>query len=195
MEHVYTPFRSLYGEGTFHCFSFGPHEEDNILVIQPLMPDLEFIRVQSACYTAEIFRSTDCDCHEQLDTSLKLIFEKGGLVVYMLCDGRGAGLLPKVRALKMWEEQSIDTHDAYKKMGIEPDPRNYERLKEIFNYFKIVSLRLLTNNPRKVSAIETMGFQVERVSIEVECHSDAIPYLETKRIKFHHMLNKKKSFI
>lgn len=193
MDHVTTPFRSIYGSGTFHCFSYGNHEEDNILAIESgNFTDSKLVRVQSACYTAEIFRSTDCDCHQQLDTSLKEVFKKGGLVVYMLCDGRGAGLLTKVKALKMWEEEKIDTHDAYKTMGIKPDPRTYDRLGEVFKYFNLSDVKLLTNNPRKVAGLEQLGIKVDRVPLEVACHKDAIPYLETKRIKLGHLYSKKK---
>lgn len=192
MEHVGTPFRSVHGEGNFHCFSFGPHEEDNILVIEA--GDYRasgLVRVQSACYTAEIFRSTDCDCHQQLETSLKLVFQNGGLVIYMLCDGRGAGLFIKIKALKMWEEMKIDTHDAYKILGVQPDPRNYERLAGVFSFFKLDSIKLLTNNPRKISGIEALGLSITRVPLEVEYHNDAVPYLETKRIKLGHLLKPK----
>lgn len=192
MEHVVSPFRSMYGSGNFHCFSFGPHEEDNILAIEAGdYKATNLVRVQSACYTAEIFRSTDCDCHEQLDESLKQIFLSGGLLIYMLCDGRGAGLLPKVRALKMWEEKKIDTYDAYVSMNLDVDPRTYGNLSSVFSHFEITKVRLLTNNPRKVSELEKLGLSVERVGIEVACHSDASPYLETKRVKFGHFLTPK----
>lgn len=191
MEHVATPFRSAFGTGIFHCFSFGLHEEDNILVIEaPGYKDSNLLRVQSACYTAEIFRSTDCDCHQQLESSLKQIFLRGGLVVYMLCDGRGAGLLTKVRALKMWEEQKIDTHDAYQRMGVDVDPRKYDRLREVVNHFNLTKVNLLTNNPRKVSGLESLGLVVNRIDLIVECHTDATDYLNTKRTKMGHLLPK-----
>ena len=83
---------------------------------------MPLVRVQSACYTAEIFRSTDCDCHEQLHTSLRLVHEQGGYIVYMLCDGRGAGLLNKVTALQMYAKAGVDTHDAYQQLGLDPIP-------------------------------------------------------------------------
>ena len=189
MNHVLTPFRSLYGSGIFHCFSFGTHEEDNILVIEaPGYEKTGLVRVQSACYTAEIFRSTDCDCHQQLESSLEQIFKEGGLVIYMLCDGRGAGLLTKVRAVQMWEDLKIDTHDAYQKMGVIPDPRTYDRLKDIVEYFKLLHVKLLTNNPRKIDGLAKLGLTVTREPLIVKCHADAKEYLETKKNKMGHLL-------
>jgi len=86
-----------FGEFDFHCFSWSEHEEDNVLALAKRpFPIPSLVRVQSACYTAEIFRSRDCDCHEQLESSLRRIADEGGLLVYMLCDGRGAGLYRKL---------------------------------------------------------------------------------------------------
>jgi hypothetical protein len=125
MDHASAPFKSAYGSGLFHCFSWGPHEEDNVLALVAGPPggDVPLVRVQSACYTAEIFRSTHCDCHEQLDESLRRVHTEGGAVVYMLCDGRGAGLLTKVRGLALTASHGMDTADAYQHLGAELDPR------------------------------------------------------------------------
>ena len=91
-QHRSTRLTTHYGDFDFHCFSWGPHEEDNVLCLTaPSTEARPLVRVQSACYTAEIFRSLDCDCHEQLESSLKRIANEGGALVYMLCDGRGAG--------------------------------------------------------------------------------------------------------
>ena len=92
-EFSQTLLETHYGSFEISCFSWGAHEEDDILCARnPVHGEIPLVRVQSACYTAEIFRSLDCDCHEQLDESLKRIARDGGLLVYMLCDGRGAGL-------------------------------------------------------------------------------------------------------
>lgn len=188
-EHAAAPLKTLYGTSTLHCFSFGPHEEDNILAISVAgsgHPPL--VRVQSACYTAEIFRSTDCDCHEQLDESLRLVHRDGGLVLYMICDGRGAGLLVKTRALALYHEQDLDTHDAYQLLGSPVDPRSYDRVAIILKALSISSLRLLTNNPRKVEGITAAGLTVEREPLEIVPTADSRPYLQTKAWKFGHWL-------
>lgn len=192
-EHQQTPLTTIYGKSIFHCFSFGKHEEDNILCIQKenQKGDEEVIvRIQSACYTAEIFRSLDCDCHEQLVESLKIIHECGGLFIYMLCDGRGAGLLNKVKALAMYEEKEIDTHDAYIKLGINVDPRKYDRVLETLSYFKVKKIKLLTNNPRKIKAFENTGIVATRVPIEIPATANSRDYLMTKKEKMGHMINK-----
>ena len=189
-EHASSPLTTKYGYGTFHCFTFGPHEEDNILCIEvPSSSDAPYVRVQSACYTAEIFRSTDCDCHEQLDTSLRIVHQHGGLFVYVLCDGRGAGLLIKARALRMYADEGIDTHDAYARMGVEVDPRNYERVSQVVRSFDLDCVRLLTNNPRKLSGLQEAGITVVHEPLRVLPTDSSRAYLETKRDKFGHLLD------
>ena len=112
-EHAVSPIDTTYGRAKLHCFCFGPHEEDNVLVFDCLDrldgDQRPLVRVQSACYTAEIFRSTDCDCHEQLDRSMARIHAEGGALAYMICDGRGAGLLTKIRGLALGVDEGL-TH-------------------------------------------------------------------------------------
>jgi GTP cyclohydrolase II len=189
-QHEVTPFESSYGKSRFHCFTFGTHEEDNYLALE--CGDYKksgLVRIQSACYTAEIFRSLDCDCHQQLDQSLDLIHRDGGLLIYMLCDGRGAGLAVKTKALKLWAEQGIDTHDAYQQLGKSLDPRDYGRVIEVLRWFSVRECRLLTNNPRKFDALSLAGFKVERAPLEVPVTSSMLPYLETKKRKLGHLFS------
>ncbi|WP_170970245.1 hypothetical protein [Nocardioides jishulii] len=193
-EHASCDFVSHYGSGSLHVYSFGEHEEDNILCIEvPAAPDGEtdvafpLVRVQSACYTAEIFRATDCDCHEQLHESLVRVHRDGGLVVYMICDGRGAGLLTKVRGLALGDTQNLDTWDAYEALGVEPDPRDYSRVAAVLKDRGLQSLRLLTNNPRKIVGLEEVGFDVEHVSLKIDATTSSLPYLITKQRKFGHL--------
>ena len=184
-----TQLKTLYGEVEFSCFSWGPHEEENVLCVQrPGSSSPILVRVQSACYTAEIFRSLDCDCHEQLDASLKRICRDGGLLIYMLCDGRGAGLYKKVLGLELGRTRGLDTSDAYRELGLEQDPRSYERAAEILKYFRIDSVRLLTNNPRKLEGLRRGGIAVEREPLETPPTPDSLPYLETKKVKMGHLL-------
>jgi GTP cyclohydrolase II len=192
-EHASCAFKSQYGVGTLHVYAFGPHEEDNVLCIEvkqdgaPL-PD-PIVRVQSACYTAEIFRSTDCDCHEQLHTSLQTVFREGGFLVYMICDGRGAGLLTKIRGLALGDSEGLDTHDAYQRLGVDIDPREYDRVAAVLHDRGVERLRLLTNNPRKVIGLESAGIAVERLDLQIPPTPDSWPYLATKRSKMGHLLD------
>ncbi|MHB1087558.1 MAG: GTP cyclohydrolase II [Acidimicrobiales bacterium] len=187
--HAACDLRTRYGMGRFHCYQFGPHEEDNILCLQHgLMLQPVLVRVQSACYSGEIFQSTDCDCHEQLDESLTQIFADGGIFIYMICDGRGAGLLNKIRGLALGELEGLDTFDAYVQLGLEPDPRSYNRIGAVLRDLGVTSIRLLTNNPRKVLGLEEEGIGVERLALEIAPTKDSRPYLATKKRKMGHLL-------
>jgi GTP cyclohydrolase II len=192
-EHASCNFKSHYGSATLHIYSFGDHEEDNILCIEASPPAGDsperapLVRVQSACYTAEIFRATDCDCHEQLDESLTRVHQEGGFVVYMICDGRGAGLLTKVRGLALGDTNELDTWDAYQALGVEPDPRDYGRVAAVLTDRGLESVRILTNNPRKIAGLEQAGFSVEHVPLKIDATADSLPYLLTKQRKFDHL--------
>ena len=188
VEHSSTAMKTIYGRSTLHCYSFGPHEEDNILCVEvDGYRETELVRIQGACYTGQVFKSTDCDCDAQLSLSMELIHEAGGLVVYTLCDGRGAGLLNKVKGLALGDCAGLDTYDAYRMLGIQPDPRDYIRVLEVLNDRNLSRIRLLTNNPLRFHALSEAGMEVERVSIEIPPTPDSIDYLETKRIKFGHL--------
>ncbi|WP_299269124.1 GTP cyclohydrolase II [uncultured Psychrosphaera sp.] len=184
-----TIINTKFGKFDFYCFSWGDHEEDNILVLKngdsgksPLL------RIQSACYTAEIFKSLDCDCHAQLSESQRVISENGGLLIYMLCDGRGAGLLNKIKGMDLGITHGLDTSEAYHHLGLEQDPRDYQRACEILSYFHIKEVKLLTNNPRKVDALASNGIDVYRQPLEISSTKSSKSYLKTKALKMGHML-------
>ena len=179
---------TIYGPFEFFCFNWGDHEDENILCLHVKSENTPIVRLQSACFTAEIFRSTDCDCHEQLEYSLRLIQKEGGYFLYLLQDGRGAGIFNKTRGLKLGDTLGLDTADAYDYLGINRDPRNYERANQVLHYFQLTNIRLLTNNPRKIQAIEESGIKVERLAIEIPTTSDSLSYLITKRDKMGHLL-------
>lgn len=190
MEHSSTTLKTKFGEFQFHCFSWGPHEEDNILVLEnKKFSGAPLVRVQSACYSAEIFRSLDCDCHAQLSRSQQLIAGSGGYLIYMLCDGRGAGLLNKLRGMALGEQEGLDTSDAYQQLGLAQDPREYCRVSEVIKYFGIDRIRLLTNNPRKIDGLASAGIDVERVALEIDSTNESRPYLKTKATKMGHLLS------
>jgi GTP cyclohydrolase II len=186
----FTRLETVYGSFDFGCFNWGIHEEENILCLcKPWDDKGPLVRVQSACYTAEIFRSLDCDCHEQLDESLKRIGRDGGILIYMLCDGRGAGLLNKVRALELQRTKGMDTSDAYRALGLEQDPRTYDRLKVIFEHLGVRRLRLLTNNPRKLDGLKALGFDVVREPLEIPATPQSRDYLFAKANKMGHLFS------
>jgi GTP cyclohydrolase II len=189
-----TTIQTKFGEFVFYCFSWGEHEEDNLLVLyNDKYDETPLLRVQSACYTAEIFRSLDCDCHEQLSKSQQMIASEGGLLIYMLCDGRGAGLLNKIKGMELGHTHDLDTSDAYRHLGLEQDPREYQRASDILSYLKILNVRLLTNNPRKIEGLKAAGVNVKREPLEIESTVNSQPYLETKALKMGHLLSEFKS--
>jgi GTP cyclohydrolase II len=185
-----TQLTTAFGEFGFHCFSWGPHEEDNVLCLSGIgdLPDVPVCRVQSACYTAEIFRSLDCDCHEQLETSLKRVAAEGGLLIYLLCDGRGAGLFTKTLGLELGRTEGLDTSEAYARLGAPQDPREYSRAAAVLQYFGVANIRLLTNNPRKIAGLEENGITVRREALEIAATKESAPYLRTKALRMGHLL-------
>lgn len=188
-EKAITKIETQYGVFDFYCYSWGQHEEDNILCLANIKSEINVLtRIQSACYTAEIFRSLDCDCHEQLEESLKKIQAEGGVLIYMLCDGRGAGLLNKVRGLELGRISGLDTSDAYHKLNIPQDPRTYDKVINILNDLQIKSIKLLTNNPRKVQAVESSGIKVIREPLEIKATEYSMQYLKTKTNKMGHLM-------
>ncbi len=186
---AHAPLNTAYGNFELYCFSWSTHEEDNVLALanKPEQAGC-LVRIQSACYTGEIFKSHDCDCHEQLDSSLRKIADEGGLFIYMLRDGRGAGLLTKVRALGLLSERGLDTAEAYDALGVKRDPREYDQASSVLQHFGIRSLRLLTNNPRKVAGIKAAGIAVRRLPLEIPATAESAPYLRTKAEKMGHIL-------
>jgi len=188
IELSQTVLATRYGSFELSCANFGPCEQDNILVLRSgdLGPE-PLCRIQSACYTAEIFRSLDCDCHEQLDESLKRIARDGGLLLYMLCDGRGAGLLTKIKGLELTRVEGIDTAEAYRRLGVPDDPRTYERAAAVLGRFGVEKVRLLTNNPRKPAGLKTFGLKVTREPLEILATPQSESYLRAKWQKLGHL--------
>jgi GTP cyclohydrolase II len=183
-----TPLTTKYGDFALYVFSWSENEQDNVLALVHTPGDAPLVRIQSACYTGEIFASLDCDCHWQLEASLKAIQQNGGVFIYMLRDGRGAGLLAKVRGMALSHAKHIDTADAYLELGIPVDPRHYEHAAHVLKHFSVTKLRLMTNNPRKVAGLEREGFIVERVPLESEPTNFNRAYLRAKATKLGHLM-------
>ena len=129
------------------------------------------VRIHSECLTGDVFHSLRCDCRSQLELSLNLITEEGrGLLIYEHQEGRGIGLLNKLRAYEL-QDGGADTVEANERLGFEADLRHYEMPAEILRYFKVKSVRLLSNNPDKIAALEHAGIDVtERIPCIVAPH-------------------------
>jgi len=152
--------------------------------------DPPLVRIHSQCLTGDVFHSLRCDCRSQLELSLNLIAEEGrGLLIYEHQEGRGIGLLNKLRAYEL-QDGGADTVEANERLGFEADLRHYEMPAEILRYFKVKSVRLLSNNPDKIAALENAGIQVaERIPCIVAQHESTEGYLRTKKQKMGHLLD------
>ncbi len=147
------------------------------------------VRVHSECLTGDVFGSRRCDCGPQLHQAMRQVSEAGrGVIVYMRQEGRGIGLAPKIRAYKL-QEQGYDTVEANKKLGFEMDLREYGLGAQILVDLGLKTIRLLTNNPRKVVGLEGYGLEiVEQVPIKVKPNPHNAKYLKTKEKKMGHLL-------
>jgi GTP cyclohydrolase II len=147
------------------------------------------VRIHSECFTGDVLGSRRCDCGEQLNRSLQLIADQGeGVLVYLRQEGRGIGLLQKLRAYNL-QDQGHDTVDANLLLGHGADERSYSLAARILEDLGVKSVRLMTNNPLKISALEAEGIRVNaRVPLEIAVNSDNEGYLSTKARRMDHLL-------
>lgn len=147
-------------------------------------------RVHSSCMTGDIFASKRCECGEQLHKAMQMVEKEGkGIIVYMNQEGRGIGLMNKIRAYKL-QEQGDDTVEANVHLGFQPDERNYGVGAQILQQMGARKLRLMTNNPIKRIGLESFGIEiVENIPIEIAPNPYNLRYMRTKKEKMHHNLN------
>ena len=166
------------------------HAQHMALVKGEINPDEPvLVRVHSECLTGDVFGSQRCDCGEQLHASMAQIQKEGkGVVLYMRQEGRGIGLVNKLKAYAL-QDQGHDTVEANHVLGFDDDLRDYGLGAQILSELGIRKLRLMTNNPKKIVGLEGYGLEiVERVAIEMPPHSSNLKYLKTKREKMGHLL-------
>jgi 3,4-dihydroxy 2-butanone 4-phosphate synthase/GTP cyclohydrolase II len=163
---------------------------DHVALVMGEVGDDVLVRVHSECLTGDVFHSLRCDCGEQLEAALAAIAAEGnGVLLYMAQEGRGIGLLNKLRAYEL-QEQGLDTVDANLALGFAADEREWGIGNQILADLGITTMRLLTNNPKKVSGVEAYGLKVtEQVPIEMPPHPENARYLAAKRDKLGHKLH------
>lgn len=149
------------------------------------------VRIHSQCLTGDVFGSLRCDCRQQLEMALSMIASAGaGVLIYEQKEGRGIGLMAKLQAYAL-QDQGLDTVQANEKLGFKADLREFELPAQVLKQLGLAKVKLISNNPQKVAALEGSGIQVvERVPAEVEPHAHAERYLKTKRDKLGHLLQR-----
>ena len=156
--------------------------------LKPNVPAL--VRIHSQCLTGDVFGSTKCDCGQQLHRTLQMIEAEGrGAIVYQQQEGRGIGIINKIRAYEL-QDKGADTVEANERLGLAVDAREYRQCAEILFDLGLCKVRVISNNPGKLRALEEAGLEiVERVAIEVEANQSAARYMQTKREKLGHLLD------
>jgi GTP cyclohydrolase II len=184
--------------GHFRIYGFrlepvqnGKPEEAVALVMGDVHTAPPLVRVHSQCLTGDVFGSLRCDCRQQLEMALAMVAEEGaGILIYEQQEGRGIGLMPKLQAYEL-QDSGLDTVEANEKLGFKADHREFALPAEILKALGVRSVRLLSNNPDKVAALENAGVTVaERVPCEVDPSTHAEEYLKTKREKLGHLFTR-----
>jgi GTP cyclohydrolase II len=178
--------------GHFRIFGFSNGTEEAVVL---KMGDIlggapPLVRIHSQCLTGDVFHSLRCDCRLQLELALESIAHEGrGLLIYENQEGRGIGLLNKLRAYEL-QDQGADTVEANEQLGFDADLRGYELPAAILRFFGLEAVRLMSNNPEKIQALERAGVRVtERVPCLVAPSESTEDYLRTKKEKLGHLLD------
>ena len=190
------PFRILGFEGVLKeprpCCEHNVKKTEGLVAL--VMGDIHgappIVRIHSQCLTGDVFGSLRCDCRLQLELALSKIAEEGaGILLYEQQEGRGIGLMAKLKAYEL-QDQGMDTVEANVELGYAPDCREYELPAEVLKQLGVKKVRLITNNPEKVAALESAGIAVtERVSAEVAPQESFERYLKTKQEKMGHIFD------
>jgi GTP cyclohydrolase II len=178
-----------WGEFKVIAFEDKKLNEEHLLLYMGELQNDSLLRIHSQCLTGDTLYSLKCDCGSQLTMALQRISEEGvGMIIYMAQEGRGIGLVNKIRAYEL-QDKGMNTVEANEALGFAADERDYSYCKEILSAVNISSVRLMTNNPRKIKGLEDVDIKVtERVSIEIEPNKHNEDYLKVKADKLGHMI-------
>jgi 3,4-dihydroxy 2-butanone 4-phosphate synthase/GTP cyclohydrolase II len=188
---VSTKLPSRYGKFVAHVYRSVTDNKEHVALVKGEIsaetPTL--VRVHSECLTGDVFGSLRCDCHDQLVAAMQKVENEGvGVVLYMRQEGRGIGLVNKLKAYKL-QDEGMDTVEANEKLGFRPDLRDYGIGAQILRDLGVGKMRLMTNNPKKVVGLHGYGLEiVERVPLEVDPNENNLKYLATKRDKLGHLI-------
>jgi GTP cyclohydrolase II len=188
-----TPLPTRHGLFQVIAFKLGGSPEEHLAIFCGDLKGAQklLVRVHSECFTSEVLGSLKCDCREQLETALSVISRRGkGMVVYLRQEGRGIGLVNKLKAYAL-QAEGHDTVDANRILGLPDDTRSYEAAAAILNHLGVESVSLLTNNPLKLEGLQALGIKViDRQPVLIQANKHSAGYLEAKRLRMGHMLPK-----
>jgi GTP cyclohydrolase II len=189
---VQTRIPTGHGEFVLYYYSNNIDDKEHVAFVKNGVAGKRHVpvRIHSECFTGDVLGSRRCDCGEQLDMALRMISEAGcGVLIYLRQEGRGIGLLKKLQAYNL-QDQGLDTVDANLKLGHQADEREYTIAALMLLDLGVESIDLITNNPKKIAALKSLGIEVEkRIPIEAGFHNDNRRYLITKARKMRHLLN------
>ncbi len=181
-----------FGDFDIHVYESPRAAETHVALVRGDLGDGQnvLVRVHSSCVTGDIFHSARCDCGPQLHAALGRIAEEGrGVLIYLNQEGRGIGLANKIRAYKL-QDEGADTVEANERLGFPADMRNYQAALEMLHDLHVTSVRLMSNNPRKLEGLSGNGLAVnERLPLEIMATAATQHYLKTKKDKLGHILS------
>ncbi len=172
--------------GTFKVKSFQEGPKEHLVIFKEPLAAAPIVRVHSECLTGDAIGSLKCDCRDQLEFALETIEKEGGMVIYLRQEGRNIGLLNKINAYAL-QDQGFNTIEANHQLGFAADERTYEIVTTILDHFDIKQIRLLTNNPTKINALEGVKI-LERLPIIIDSNEHNEGYLQVKKDEMGHLL-------
>jgi len=188
-ELVHAHLPTTWGNFTMRAFESGNPQMPHLALVHPsLNPSDEVtVRIHSECMTGDVFASQRCDCGEQLHTALERIQESKGVLIYLRQEGRGIGLVNKLKAYEL-QDTGLDTIEANEALGFAADLRTFNEAIEILSALGIKRVKLLTNNPQKLNSLVQAGFEVSREPIQIAAQAFNEGYLNTKKLRMGHQL-------
>ncbi len=181
-----------WGEFRIHGFDDPDGNKEHVALSMGRVDDSAsvLVRIHSECLTGDALHSLRCDCGAQLEAAMRRVAEEGrGVILYLRQEGRGIGLINKIRAYRL-QDEGADTVEANEQLGFGADMRDYSICRSMLDHLAIRRIRLMTNNPRKVQALESLGFEVvERVSLQSGSNPHNARYLATKAGKLGHLFH------